>query len=326
MMRRVVSVSGGKDSTATALLARDAGNAEYVFADTGNEHEATIEHIDYLERELGPIRRLRADFAERIAGKRAYVEAKWAEKGVPAEIIARALAVLTPTGNPFLDLCLWKGRFPSRMAQFCTQELKRRPLDDFMLRQLEAGDDVESWRGIRRDESDARRNALAVERAAEGWLIVHPIIDWTAQQTVDFVQSRGMKLNPLYSQGMGRVGCMPCINCSKDELLEISTRFPEHVARIREWERLVGMAAKRGRSSFFSDKARISYQQRAGWTHYPADDEDRERWIEPALDTLDRCGIDQRIEWAKTSRGGSQYDLVRAVPSPACSSLYGLCE
>ena len=28
----------------------------------------------------------------------------------------RALAVMYPSGNPFLDLCMWKGRFPSRMA------------------------------------------------------------------------------------------------------------------------------------------------------------------------------------------------------------------
>jgi 3'-phosphoadenosine 5'-phosphosulfate sulfotransferase (PAPS reductase)/FAD synthetase len=332
---RAVSVSGGKDSEATILLALDdqaarGGDVELLFCDTGNEHELTLEHNRYLERALGiPITTLRVNFDARIAAKRTYVAEHWAAKGVPQAQIDNALAVLQPTGNPFLDLCTWKGRFPSRMAQFCTQELKRRPLDDYMLRQLEGGKELESWRGIRRDESDARRNAKATERAAEGWLIVHPIVDWTAQQTVDFVRSRGLELNPLYSQGMRRVGCMPCINCGKDELLEIATRFPEHVARIREWERLVGLASKRAAASFFTEKAKISKTALPGWTHVEADpvEQEEEHWVEPMADVLERCSIDERIQWAKTSRGGKQFDMLRVeVPSPSCSSLYGLCE
>lgn len=330
-LKRVVSVSGGKDSTATALKAIDEGaeHVELVFCDTGNEHELTLEHVhEYMPRALGlPVTTLRADFSKQIEGKRVYIAEHWARKGVPAVHIEQALAVLHPTGNPFLDLCLWKGRFPSRMAQFCTQELKRYPLDNRMLRLLENGHELESWRGIRREESTNRRNALAVERAAEGWLIVHPIVEWTAQQTVDFVRSRGVELNPLYSQGMGRVGCMPCINCGKDELLEIAARFPEHVARVREWERLIGLASKRGRATFFTDKFRVSTTPVPGWTHYEATEEEPERWVESISDIFDRCQIDTRVEWSKTSRGGVQFDLIRSEMEPAaCSSVYGLCE
>jgi 3'-phosphoadenosine 5'-phosphosulfate sulfotransferase (PAPS reductase)/FAD synthetase len=54
-----------------------------------------------------------------------------------------------------------------------------------------------------------------------------------------------VKLNPLYFLGMSRVGCMPCINCRKDELLEISKRFPKYIDIKREWESLVSMASKR---------------------------------------------------------------------------------
>ena len=330
-VRRVVSMSGGKDSTAVALLAEDlgAGDVEHVFVDTGNEHEITLQYVhEYLPTVLkAPIATVRASFDREIAGKRKYIEEKWLEKGVPVAHVEAALSILVPTGNPFLDLCLWKGRFPSRKAQFCTQFLKRRVLEDFMLARLEAGLEVESWRGIRRDESEARKNAVERAQAAEGWAIVHPIVDWSAQKTVDFVRSRGVELNPLYSQGMGRVGCMPCINCSKDELLEISRRFPEHVARIREWERIVGMAAKGGRSSFFTERCKVSKVPLPDWTHVEATDDEPEHWLEPQMEALERCSIDQRIEWAKTSRGGRQFDLVRSdMPAPACSSLYGLCE
>jgi hypothetical protein len=38
------------------------------------------------------------------------------------------------------------------------------------------------------------------------------------------------------------------------------------------------------------------------------------------------AGIDEVVRWAATSRGGRQFDMERAIPSPACSSRYGLCE
>lgn len=322
----VVSVSGGKDSTATALCALDKlgrDNCRFVFADTGNEHEQTLEYVyQYMPTVFGQIDTVRADFAERIANKRLYVTDAWPKKGVPDEIIQQALSVLLPTGNPFLDLCIWKGRFPSRKAQFCTQELKRYPLDAYQLALIEHGHEVESWRGIRRDESQNRKDAKDRELVAEGWTIVHPIAAWTAQETVDFVIGRGVELNPLYTQGMTRVGCMPCINCNKDELLGISKRFPEHVARIREWERLVCLASKRGWTTFFTDGAIQSSVALPGWKY----DSHEKKWIEPDSNIYERMRVDSRIRWAETARGGRQSDFIRVEPANQCSSAYGLCE
>lgn len=72
----VVSLSGGKDSTATMLLALEQQSREslrFVFADTGNEHEATYEYVmDYLQAALDiRIDVVRADFSEEFATKRA---------------------------------------------------------------------------------------------------------------------------------------------------------------------------------------------------------------------------------------------------------------
>ena len=65
-------MSGGKDSTAMALLAREreVDNIRYVFADTGHEHAMTYEYLDYLEDALGiKIDRVMASFDKQIAHK-----------------------------------------------------------------------------------------------------------------------------------------------------------------------------------------------------------------------------------------------------------------
>lgn len=312
----IINVSGGKDSTALLLLAieRQAENLQAVFADTGNEHEQTYDYVRYLEQATGvPIRWVRADFSAKIANKREYVMTKWAAKGVPQANIDRAAEALAPTGNPFLDLCIWKGTFPSQSAAFCSEELKRNPIHaQVNLPLLQAGDDIQSWQGVRRDESARRANLcerelkLTHENGAELWNY-RPIIDWTAEDAFAMHRKHGIKHNPLYEQGMTRVGCMPCINCHKNDLLEISKRFPEVIEKIDGWERAVGKSTKRGYTSFFSI---------AGYDKAASPEEINKK-----------TNIYAAVEWSKTSRGGKQFDFLRIDDNgPACSSVYGLCE
>lgn len=74
LIMNVVSISGGKDSTATALLAIYAYGAEnliFVFADTGNELQETYDYLDYLEEKLCiRILRVKANFDFEINRKR----------------------------------------------------------------------------------------------------------------------------------------------------------------------------------------------------------------------------------------------------------------
>lgn len=300
--KNILALSGGKDSTAMWIYAANELKMNFipVFCDTGNEHEMTYEYIDYLERKLGKVLRIQADFSEKIANKRDYVIRKWREEGVSESIIENALSVLQPTGNPFLDLCIWKGRFPSRMAQFCTQELKMRPIQDqVFIPYLEQGYDVVNMAGVRSDESAVRAKYTEWEGTPEGWFMWRPILKWTVKDVFAIHKRYGIEPNPLYKLAMGRVGCMPCINCQKGELFEISRRFPDVIDRIREWERIVGMASKRGATSFFI------HDEVAGYN------------------------IDDYVEWSTTSRGGRQLDLLKAIEleeTPSCSSQYGLCE
>ena len=226
--------------------------------------------------------------------------------------IEAALAVLQPTGVPFLDLCLWKGRFPSSQARFCTEELKRNPIDNWLaplLADPEAGE-VYSWQGVRAQESASRAKLLELEEDAKRAGLWHyrPILQWTAAEVFDFHRRHNVKWNPLYEQGMGRVGCMPCINCRKDELQAIARRFPDQIGRVREWERLVSMAGKRGAATLFTA------------TNDPTAS------LSDAI-SAETHGIDRMVEWSKTARGGRQFDLIASsAPDVGCASAYGLCD
>lgn len=304
----IASISGGKDSTALWLLAMERGvDVQPVFADTGHEHPQTYEYLDYLGRTLGPIRRVRADFAPQFARKRAYIAEHWLADGVPDSRVRQALALLQPTGIPFLDLCMLKGRFPSTRVRFCSSELKHAPIRDQVVWPLLAdGHTVVSWQGVRAEESRARANLPIVDEPEDGLIVYRPLIHWTAAEVFDLHRRHGIRWNPLYEQGMGRVGCMPCIHARKEEVREIARRFPAEIDRLAQWERLVGDVSKRGVSTFF------------------AADKTPAGRVEGAQDVSD---IRTVVEWSKTDRGGWQRLLFEdSVPLEMCSSIYGLCE
>ncbi|WP_234186433.1 phosphoadenosine phosphosulfate reductase family protein [Shinella sp. NM-101] len=329
----IVSVSGGKDSTATYCKAIERGIAfRAVAADTGNEHPATYEAVNTLHIKTGgpKVEWVKADFTDRIAGKRAFIEKNWEAHGVPADLVERALAVLHPTGNPFLDLCLWKGRFPSRRAQFCTAALKVEPIDEGVTRPLlAAGCTVISWQGVRAAESDVRKHLAPLQRIEahadlSGRLYVwRPLLRIESVDEVFAIGRRhGVEPNPLYGWGLRRVGCFPCINCAKDELALVDTYFPEQIERLEEWERVVSEACKRGHSTFFNIVNDPVMQ--AEWNAHLAagGDPASTHAIHPFLS---RFGIRRMVEWAKTDRGGRQYSLFARDVSTVCNQ-WGACE
>lgn len=328
MIRHVVSISGGKDSTATLLLALEQHGEDRVtavMADTGNEHETTIEYaLDYLPAALGiQVHVVRADFSDEFTTKRrnlARIAAGEPESAVygnrkfmyawTAEAAARALELLHPTGVPFLDLCLVRGGFPSLKRQYCTEYLKTKPLTEYAIDIIDGGESVWSWQGVRIEESGSRRKRLqgcgacvkSFEEVGGGLYTYRPILRWTAADVFEAHRSAGVEPNPLYRQGMSRVGCMPCINASKGEIAEIARRFPEHIERIAEWERLVSHVTRpRSPVSFFH----LGTQRHIGQA----------------------STIHSVVEWSRTSRGGRQFDLLADLTEPTvCSSAYGLCE
>ena len=256
----IVAFSGGKDSLATLLTAIERGiDFECCFADTGNEHPITYEYVGYVEQKTGiTIQRVKADFSDRIEKKREYIRKRWdkpftttrwgkvkTRRALTEEEIQRALDTLHPTGNPFLDLILQKGMMPTPRQKFCSMELKQLPMmEQVYLPLMDAGKVPICWQGVRAQESPARSRYEPVEVTGDGLVLYRPLLLATHEDVFRIAKRHGVKPNPLYEQGMTRVGCMPCINCSNRELAEIGRRFPEHIDRIAEWERLVAKTSR----------------------------------------------------------------------------------
>ena len=111
--RHILSLSGGKDSTALALYMRERiSNIEYVFCDTGEELKETYDYLLRIEAKLGV-----------------------------------SITRLNPE-RPFQHyLHLYTGVLPDPRTRWCTRMLKLRPLEAYV------GDDpVYLYVGIRADE------------------------------------------------------------------------------------------------------------------------------------------------------------------------------
>lgn len=111
--RHILSLSGGKDSTALAIYTRDnAPEMEYVFCDTGKELPETYEYLNKIEAYLGkPIIRLNSEHSF----------------------------------DHWLDV--HGGFLPSAQVRWCTKYLKLKPFEKYV------GDDFAySYIGLRADE------------------------------------------------------------------------------------------------------------------------------------------------------------------------------
>lgn len=111
--RHILSLSGGKDSTALALYMRDkVDEMEYVFCDTDKELRETYEYLNRIEAYLGK-------------------------------------KIVRLNANVGFDhwLQVYGGYLPSPNIRWCTRQLKLKPFEEFV------GDDpIVSYVGIRADE------------------------------------------------------------------------------------------------------------------------------------------------------------------------------
>lgn len=285
-MKHIVGFSGGVDSQATARLIINRHGAENVILTNTragrNESPITDAFV--------------ADYSAKVHSVvviTPLLKDLWETDGFAETKGMDGNEELT-----FQRLIEIKKRPPSRKAQFCTMFLKLIPQRRWIREQFApggqyAGEEFERYTGVRRDESEGRRNQVFRE-----WdeffdcYLNAPLADWCKQMCFDFVKAHGETVNPLYTLGFNRVGCAPCINSGKDDILLWLQRFPEMIDKVRGYEQATG-------HTFFA----------------------------PCVPGMPMNNIDQVIDWCQTDHGGRQGNLFRVLNDrPACESKYGLCE
>ena len=210
MARHILSISGGKDSSALAIYMRDRQmwrerlgksistpvepvEMEYVFCDTHEELQETYEYLDQLEATLGKkIARLSAD-----RGFKHWMEVH---------------------GN-FL---------PSPQMRWCTKSLKIIPFEQFV------GDDpVYSYIGIRGDED---RNGYISTKPN-----ITPVYPFKEdgidkQDVFRILEDSGAGL-PEYYRWRTRSGCYFCFFQRKAEWVGLMENHPELFERAKAYEK-----------------------------------------------------------------------------------------
>jgi len=306
----ILNVSGGKDSTAMLLWAMEKNiNFTPVFSDTGNEHPITLDYIRRLPHRTGcpEITWVKADFSGDFPGRRKRLPAQWEKDGISRHRIRKVLKALQSTGNPFLDLCLLKGRFPSFRARFCSSALKNDIIHEKIIMPfLDRGKTVVTMLGIRAEESKARSEMPIVENLNDGRIINRPLLHWPVADVFSIHKRHNVEPNPLYKLGCHRVSCMPCFMERKASIRNITKRFPEQIDRIALWEQMVKKTSKQGDATFF-----------------PAD---KTPGLHQKDKTLPVPDIRQVAQWSMTGKGGRVFDPSSANEPSVCSSQYGLCE
>lgn len=258
-MKHVVCFSGGKDSTALILWAKE--NLEEfttVYCDTGWENPITYAYVEQINQTL-------------LDGKLVTLRSETYPGG-------------------FVQLAIDRKGIPSTKRRFCTSELKVYPLHKYF---VSMDDEVTSYQGIRADESKSRSVMRETEwlNDAGGYWIKRPLLRWTAEQCFAMMAKHDVKPNPLYLMGSSRVGCWPCIMTGLGELKRILASSPELKQRLIDLEKTVTTANPVGEkrkwpSTFFKSgtiPARFcsihGFNKKGVWTSVPTA-EDVFRYVE----------------------------------------------
>lgn len=318
----ILSCSGGKDSTAAGLLLKERGlDFSAIFCDTGWEAPETYAYLrDVLPGVLGQIRwltpevrwpdrlpllTLRASGAD-AAAIEAEERAEGARLAALCEGYAQEIEALVGVQySAMVRMILREAIFPSRVQRWCTQKLKALPAKRF----LSSLDSPTNVVGIRAEESPSR--ALMPEReydAAMDCDVWRPIIAWTLDEVIAIHHRHGLRPNPLYLGSAVRVGCYPCIFSRKKEIAALT---PVRVAAIRLLEQRV--------SELWTARIERRGEQasKLSPTFFQAE--------KPLPDGSYHQPIDSVMEWAKTSRGGRQFELFASGRDEGCMR-WGLCN
>lgn len=162
--KMLVSFSGGRTSAYMAQLLKQDFSDEYdllfVFANTGEEHEATLRFVEACDR----------NFDLGVVWIEAVVDPRHGH-GTKHRIVNFENASRSGVGSSFEHM-IRKFGIPNQAYPHCTRELKLRPIYSYVRSQGWKKGSYQVAVGIRADE-EHRRSAQAHKEN-----IVYPLLDW----------------------------------------------------------------------------------------------------------------------------------------------------
>ena len=200
--RHILGVSGGRDSAALAVYMRQHYPhlpIEYFFTDTGKELPEVYEFLDKLEGFLGrPIERL----------------------------------------NPDRDFDFWLAEYrnflPSPRTRWCTRQLKLRPLEHWLKRDLDDGVTIHSYVAIRSDEPTREGY-----QATHANMRVHlPLREAGIDRAgvIEILEQADVG-EPAYYGWRSRSGCTFCFFQQKIEWVRLAENHPDRFAEAVDYEK-----------------------------------------------------------------------------------------
>ena len=227
-MQNVVSLSGGKDSTAMLLMMLDKGEAVHsvVFFDTGWEFPEMLDHIGTVEDKTGlPVVRLSPPTPfDHLFGAHPVKRRSGPEKGSVHRI---------------------GYGWPSVFRRWCT-----RIKIDTIRAYLKTIEGSVSCIGFASDE----KHRIPVKK---GPAARYPLIEWgiSEEDALRYCYSKGFAWGGLYEE-FGRVSCFCCPLQSIGELRKLRTLRP------KLWEKMLSMDAGLGPDRGFRDHVTVHALER----------------------------------------------------------------
>ncbi len=213
----IVSLSGGKDSTAMLLrmLEEKMRIDLVIFCDTGLEFPAMYKHMEKLERDTGiKITRICSNhtFEHFLLQHEVMVKHK-KNQNIKEQRQHRGYG--------------WSGP----LNRWCTKELKDLPRERF-LRPLKEKFDIIEYVGIAADEGyRLERKNNKQERCR------HPLVEWnmTEADCLKYCYDRGYTWDGLYEK-FSRVSCWCCPLQPLAELRVLYKEYPELWEQLKSWD------------------------------------------------------------------------------------------
>ncbi len=205
----VIGLSAGKDSTAVALVFREAfpdfppDHIHYVFADTGSELPETYEYLEKLKLFLGkPI----------------------------SHLISKAGTLET-----IIDK--FGGYLPNASSRYCTRMAKIVPFRDYMNALAEDADVIFNLVGIRADEP-SRTGYVPCGEYAHKVFTEMPLKDDGMDLGAVFALVEGNVGLPSYYSWRTRSGCYFCFYQRRIEWVNLLEQHPELFQKAKTFEKI----------------------------------------------------------------------------------------